>query len=56
MFKVECPECSAPYQVDERRVPSEGVNMRCPKCRTSFVVHKPGDEPDLVLMSLPETV
>lgn len=45
MFKVECPECSAPYQVDERRVPATGVNMRCPKCRTAFVVHKPGDEP-----------
>lgn len=45
MFKVECPECSAPYQVDERRVPAAGVNMRCPKCRTAFVVHKPGDEP-----------
>ncbi len=47
MFKVECPECSAPYQVDERRVPTAGVNMRCPKCRVSFVVHKPGDEPNL---------
>ncbi len=47
MFKVECPECSAPYQVDERRVPSAGVKMRCPKCRASFVVHKPGDEAGL---------
>jgi predicted Zn finger-like uncharacterized protein len=44
MFKVECEGCSAPYQVDERRVPPTGLKMRCPKCGASFVVHKPGEE------------
>src|SRR5690242_20885451 len=43
MFKVECPGCNAPYQVDERRVPSSGLKMRCPKCGTSFQVEQPDD-------------
>lgn len=44
MFKVECPGCKAPYQVDERRVPKAGLKMRCPKCGTSFKVDSP-DQP-----------
>lgn len=43
MFKVECPGCKAPYQVDERRIPSSGLKMRCPKCGTSFKVDAPSD-------------
>src|SRR5215471_15486099 len=43
MFKVECPGCNAPYQVDERRVPASGLKMRCPKCGTSFQVDAPDD-------------
>src|SRR6185436_20166182 len=43
MFKVECPGCKAPYQVDERRVPSTGLKMKCPKCGTSFKVDPPAD-------------
>src|SRR5262249_37418654 len=42
MFKVECPGCKAPYQVDERRVPPTGLKMRCPKCGSSFKVDSPG--------------
>lgn len=43
MFKVECPSCSAPYQVDERRVPASGLKMRCPKCGHAFIVGPPGE-------------
>src|SRR6478609_3360570 len=43
MFKVECPGCKAPYQVDERRIPASGLKMRCPKCGTSFKVDSPAD-------------
>ena len=43
MFKVECPGCKAPYQVDERRIPSSGLKMRCPKCGTSFKVDPPSE-------------
>ena len=45
MFKVECPRCKAPYQVDERRVPPTGLKMRCPKCGTSFQVEPPPADP-----------
>ena len=45
MFKVDCPGCKAPYQVDERRVPKTGLKMRCPKCGTSFKVDAPDDQP-----------
>ncbi len=45
MFKVECPGCKAPYQVDERRVPQSGLKMRCPKCGTSFQVDPPPADP-----------
>src|SRR5215471_10862064 len=45
MFRVECPGCKAPYQVDERRVPQSGLKMRCPKCGTSFQVDPPPADP-----------
>src|SRR6187402_352093 len=45
MFKVECPGCKAPYQVDERRVPASGLKMRCPKCGSSFQVDPPPSDP-----------
>ena len=43
MFKVECPGCKAPYQVDERRIPANGLKMRCPKCGSSFKVDSPSE-------------
>lgn len=42
MIKVACPSCSAPYDLDERRLPASGLKMRCPKCGSSFQVHKDG--------------
>ncbi|MCC6217189.1 MAG: zinc-ribbon domain-containing protein [Polyangiaceae bacterium] len=45
MFKVECPGCKAPFQVDERRVPAAGLKMRCPKCGESFRVDPPPRDP-----------
>lgn len=38
MLRVQCEQCKAPYQVDERRVPAGGLKMRCPKCSHTFVV------------------
>ena len=51
MFKVECPGCKAPYQVDERRVPASGLKMRCPKCGTSFQVDPPPADPRAASLS-----
>src|SRR5690349_13496789 len=44
MVKVECDGCKAPYQIDERRIPPAGLKMRCPKCGTSLLVARPGQE------------
>lgn len=45
MFMVSCPGCTAPYQVDERRVPESGLSMRCPKCAYRFRVRPPAEPP-----------
>jgi predicted Zn finger-like uncharacterized protein len=42
MLRIECESCHAPYHVDERRVPPQGLKMRCPKCGHTFAVQKPG--------------
>ena len=43
MIKVQCPSCTAPYDLDERRLPQSGLKMRCPKCGASFRVHPSGE-------------
>ncbi len=42
MIKVSCPSCDAAYDVDEKRLPANGLRMRCPKCEESFQVHRDG--------------
>lgn len=42
MIKVACFSCTAPYELDERRLPANGLRMRCPKCGTSFQVFPDG--------------
>ena len=42
MIKVSCPSCNASYDVDENRLPEDGLRMRCPKCEESFQVHRDG--------------
>jgi len=42
MIKVSCPSCASSYEVDENRLPADGLRMRCPKCAESFQVHRDG--------------
>lgn len=42
MVKVSCPSCNASYDVDENRLPADGLRMRCPKCEERFQVHRDG--------------
>jgi tetratricopeptide (TPR) repeat protein len=42
MIKVACISCQHPYDLDERRLPSTGLKMRCPKCGTTFLVFPDG--------------
>ncbi|MBL8605420.1 MAG: zinc-ribbon domain-containing protein [Myxococcales bacterium] len=41
MFDVSCTGCGHAFPVDERRVPRNGMTMRCPKCQTTFLVRRP---------------
>jgi len=42
MHRVECESCKASYQVDDRRIPANGLKMRCPKCGYTFIVKLEG--------------
>ncbi|MEZ4286751.1 MAG: zinc-ribbon domain-containing protein [Polyangiales bacterium] len=42
MIKVNCPACAANYDLDERRVPSNGLKMRCPQCAHRMRVYPDG--------------
>jgi tetratricopeptide (TPR) repeat protein len=42
MIKVACPSCSAPYDLDERRLLATGLRMRCPRCGSSLQVFPDG--------------
>ncbi len=38
-MQISCPSCSAQYNVDESRIPPQGVSIKCPRCQHQFVVH-----------------
>ena len=40
-MKTSCKKCNAPYDVDESRIPAEGLAMKCPRCQASFTVTRP---------------
>lgn len=37
-MRIACPSCKASYNVDDRRIPAAGLNVRCPKCQAAFPV------------------
>ena len=37
-MKIICTGCSGEYNVDDDRIPTEGMKATCPKCMTSWVV------------------
>src|SRR5438067_6163331 len=39
--KISCPNCAAAYELDDSRVPSAGLSIKCPKCKNPFTVHRP---------------
>ncbi len=40
-MRVACPQCTSAYNLDERRIPAAGLNVKCPKCQKTFPVRKP---------------
>ena len=45
-MKVQCQKCKAEYEIDESRVPPEGLQIKCPRCSATFIVTKGGDMPE----------
>jgi len=45
-MKVQCQKCKAEYEIDESRVPPEGLQIKCPRCAATFIVTKGGDVPE----------
>jgi predicted Zn finger-like uncharacterized protein len=39
-LKISCPNCAASYELDDSRVPTAGLSIKCPKCKNPFTVHK----------------
>lgn len=39
-MKIQCPSCQLSGQISDANVPAEGMNMDCPRCKTSFYVKK----------------
>ena len=39
---LACPSCAAQYNLDESRIPAAGMQLRCPKCGTTFPVVRAG--------------
>src|SRR5262245_52009799 len=41
-MKITCEKCSAPYEIEDSRIPVSGFIMKCPACMHSFKVTRPG--------------
>ena len=40
-MRVQCPQCGSGGNVPDDKIPAEGRNIVCPKCKTTFLVKKP---------------
>jgi predicted Zn finger-like uncharacterized protein len=39
-MRIECPKCKAAYKVDDTKLPEKGVNVKCRRCQTRFLIKK----------------
>ena len=46
---VECESCRTRFRLDDARVPATGAKVRCSRCKTAFIVHRPKATPDEVI-------
>jgi predicted Zn finger-like uncharacterized protein len=45
---VECVNCHAKYNVDDKKIPPAGVKVRCHKCQNILIIQKPEPIPPLI--------
>ncbi|MDJ0851445.1 MAG: zinc-ribbon domain-containing protein [Myxococcota bacterium] len=53
---VTCEQCSTQFQLDDARVPDDGVRVRCSRCKHAFVVKKPAAAGDPVDRAVEQAV
>jgi|GEM_PF-5764359 len=41
-MKIICPKCGADYNINDSKIPADGLHIKCPKCLHSFVATKEG--------------
>ncbi|MSP71201.1 MAG: tetratricopeptide repeat protein [Myxococcales bacterium] len=41
-MKIICPKCGADYNINDSKIPPDGLHIKCPKCLHSFVATKDG--------------
>lgn len=39
-MKVQCPQCGMLYQIDETKLPSQGIKVKCKQCDINFDIQK----------------
>ncbi len=42
---VACEKCSTEFQLDDSKVPAKGIRVRCSRCKHTFRVSQPSEEP-----------
>jgi predicted Zn finger-like uncharacterized protein len=43
---VTCQNCDTSFQLDESRVPAQGIRVRCSRCKEAFFLAKPSAKPE----------
>ena len=38
---VTCERCATQFQLDDERVPDDGVRVRCSRCKHAFFIERP---------------
>jgi predicted Zn finger-like uncharacterized protein len=44
---ITCEQCSTQFHLDDAKIPSGGVRVRCSRCKHAFFIKKPGVPPEL---------
>jgi predicted Zn finger-like uncharacterized protein len=50
-MKIACPSCKYSFEVEKERLPPEGRELTCPKCRCLFFVHPDKDDATKIINS-----
>jgi len=46
---IECKSCHTRFRLDDERIPAAGAKVRCSRCKTAFVVQRPGASRDEIV-------